>query len=37
MGFITDGPHDRGLGRMSQFGDNLDQLTMEILRCVGAV
>jgi hypothetical protein len=37
MGFITDGPHHRGFGRMRQLGDNLDQLTVKILRCVGAV
>jgi hypothetical protein len=37
MSFITDGPHYRGFGRMRQLGDNLDQLTVEILWCVGAV
>src|SRR5689334_12900169 len=37
MPFITDGPHYRSFGRVGQLGDQLDQLTVEIIRRVGAV
>ena len=33
--FITDGPHDAGLGCVGQFGGNLDQLTVKIIQRVG--
>ena len=37
MPLITDGPHYRGFGRVRQLGDQLDQLTVEIIRRVGTV